>query len=345
MTILPSMNPQALRPLIHSALRNWHLVGGSPETLLGSLLLVRSRVKEAGDPPPEALRRATNQVLLEGMEELARQDALGERILKERFLNKHKTLKVANQLNLSPDQTNHRQDDAIDSLTHILWSREWTTRTERIQKIEAQLPPPSYSRLFGFDTAVQYLTEKLLDPEAARILNLVGIGGIGKTSLADAVTRRVIATFAFERALWIRSEIHTWSGASRSPQAAFNSLMVQLAATLSPDRYVAADPALQVRQALKMAPSLVVIDNLETEAEALYILEQLRGLAKPSKFLLTSRAHPPKEAEVFTFQVAVLTPADAAAFIQYQAGLLGLTDLASSNQAAAIKKRPTRFTK
>jgi hypothetical protein len=239
------------------------------------------------------------------------------------------TQKVAFQLNSSVDRINHLQKDAIKNIARILFAREQEVRQARGQTLERALPPRSYSRLFGLETAITRLVDTLLDPDAAKIVNLVGMGGIGKTALADAVARQVIYAFCFDRVVWVRLE-NLAMGEAQAPELVYQALLTQLAAALSPDGNAAADPEKLVRHTLH-SPHLIVIDNVENQAEALYILEQLRTYA-PTRFLMTSREHTPGPMEVFTFPVTELAPADAAALIRHHAQTTGVTDLASASQ-------------
>jgi hypothetical protein len=61
------------------------------------------------------------------------------------------------------------------------------------------------------------------------------MGGIGKTALADAVTREVITSLRFERVIWLRFDPRTLTGRSLSPEHAFHGLLAQLAARLGFD--------------------------------------------------------------------------------------------------------------
>ena len=57
------LSREQLRKNVHAALRAWHTIGGSPEDLLESLLLVKERRKRvANDGSPATLRLATNQI-------------------------------------------------------------------------------------------------------------------------------------------------------------------------------------------------------------------------------------------------------------------------------------------
>lgn len=326
-----------LQSQIHTALRAWRKTGGMPENLLESLLLVQERrVDIARDGSPTQLRLATNQVLLNGIEELTSQDETAARILRLRFPEDNSLLMVANKLNVSEHTVSRLQRAAIDRLTEIIHGREVAFRETHAQTIEALLPPPSYTRLFGLnDPCAKLATQLVQETGAPWVIAIVGIGGIGKTALADNVTRRVIRQFHFGEVIWLRIEPQTMSGRSQSPHLTYESLITDLAQRLWPDRVESLSPQqrlVQVRQALKTQPYLIIIDNLESETDTAYLLDRLNDLAQPSKFLLTSRTRLSELATVFNFSLDELSFDDATDLIHHHAGDIGVTSVITASE-------------
>lgn len=125
---------------ISAALRAWHTPGGTPEDLLESLLLVQERRADVGDKDsPALLRLATNQVLLEGIEELASQDETAARVLRLRFSEGNSLLMVANKLNVSEHTVSRLQRAAIDRLAEVIHGRELALRETRTQTLAPHL--------------------------------------------------------------------------------------------------------------------------------------------------------------------------------------------------------------
>lgn len=333
----PSITQKRLQTNVHAALRAWHVTGGTADNLLEKLMLVQKRRSTgAQDGSPATLRLATNQVLLDGIGELESQDQMAARVLRSRFIEKHKLMAVANQLNVSEHSVSRYQRAAIERLTEIIYGREQTLRQEQTQRIEAQLPPSSYTRLFGLDEARAQLERLLLEASAPAVIALVGIGGIGKTALADAVIRQVISRFVFAHVFWIRIEPQTMSGRSHSPQFTYESLITTLAGQLGLDAgnmHSFEQRHFQVRQILKQRPCLVVIDNLESETDTAYLLAHLNDLASPSKFLLTSRTRPVEQTTVFNFNVDELSAANAAALLRHHAHDIGIQAMDAATEA------------
>jgi len=358
-----SMNLETLQPAVHAALRAWQTIGGTSKNLLDSLLSVQQSRKEvAHHGTPAMLRRATNEVLLSAIEEMAGKDAEGARILRARFVDQNTIQKTAYRFNLSPDQVNRLQRKAIGRLAELLLGREMAARERRIQEMQARLQPATYTRLFGFEEARANVVEQLLATDSPWVVAIVGLGGIGKTALADSVTRQVIRRFHFDEVIWLRVEGHGMG----APNLTLESLWVSLAKRLWPQKgahnttqhnttqhtqcgatkdntahpitshYSAVQDSphqrmMRVRHALKSKAHLVVIDNLE--ADTAFLLQHLRDLATPSKFLLTTRTRPPGQAGVFTLSVNELTKHDSAALLRYHAATIGLHDLAQASEA------------
>lgn len=295
--------------------------------MLEPLLLVQERRKRvARDGSPATLRLATNQVLLEAIEELEKYEEFRANVLRGRFPDQNTILSVAHMYNVSPDHINREQREAITQITKILWGWELALREERAQTIEAKLPPPMYDRLFGFDKAQELLLDQLLKSDAPWVIALTGPGGVGKTSLADAVTRQAIQHFHFDQIIWVRALIE--GAAQLSPQITFESIIDTLAQQLWPDVVESRSTdnrLVAVRRELKDRRHLVVVDNLESESDTVYLLSQLASLAEPSKFLLTSRTRPPSEAGLYSFTVDELQHDHAIALLLHHASITGDT--------------------
>lgn len=328
------LDNKKIQQYIHVALRAWHATSHTPENLLTFLLLVRERQAQLTDEgSPTLLRLATNQVLLDGLEELETQDETAARVLRLRFPDNNSLLMAANKLNVSQHTVSRLQRAAIDRLTNIIWGREMSLRETQAQHIEAQLPPPSYSRLFGLDNDKTKLATQLTQAEAPWVVSIVGMGGIGKTALADSVTRQIIRQFYFDKIIWLRVEPSTIDSRAITPHLTFENLVINLAQHLWPDDAATLSPQqrlTQVRQAIKAKPHLIAIDNLESEADTAYLLARLNDLAQPSKFLITSRTHPPKQAAIFNFPIDELSLESTGALIRHHAQDIGASDVAAA---------------
>ena len=315
---MPELTPETLHAKVHDALRAWSAASSSKDELLQDLLLVRHRLDSNSTP---ALQRLiTNEVLLSAIEELEQQDLTAARVLRSRFLDQDTLMMVANRMNVSEYTVSRLQRAAIEEVTRILLAQEQALRREKALELESLLPPSSYTRLFGLEATSEELTAQLLSTDAPWVTALVGIGGIGKTSLADNAVRRAIRAFHFAGVIWLRSQPHTMSGTSLSPQLAFQELLDNLARQLLPGAPAPTHEQrlVQVRRELNLKPYLIVVDNLEAEEETAYVLSHLGSLANPSKFLLTTRTRP-RQSSVYIRSLNELSLADAAHLLRHHA--------------------------
>jgi hypothetical protein len=335
MAVFNSLSKEELKSAVHAALRSWYATKGKEGNLMEELLLVQEkREEQSGASSPTNLRLATNQVLYEAIEELETQDQTSARVLRLRFADDNTLLMVAYKLNVNEYSVSRMQRKAIGKLTGIIYEWELGARETRAQQIEARLPPSTYARLFGLADAQKQLGENMIRDDRPWVVAIVGIGGIGKTSLADSVSRQIIRDFRFEDMIWLRAEPQTMSGRSLDPVQSFETLISDLAKGMGlANEASSADAALtQVRGHLKSRPYLVVVDNLETDAETAFILDHLNDLARPSKFIITTRTRPAQNASVYNFSLEELSRVDAGDLIRFHASDIGVTALESANE-------------
>jgi hypothetical protein len=309
-------------------------MAGGGETMLDSLLLAQNERVELGqEAGPIERRRATNQILINAIDELAGEDERGAKVLRARFVQGQIILDVANRLYASTDQVNRWQRKAIKDLSQIVYSRETALRAERLRILEADLPAPPYTRLFGLEEIQHKGVEQLLNLDGAWVLSVVGIGGIGKTSLADAIVREAIATLLFDKVLWLRAGGQPMSGQPLPPEELFDQLSLMMAEQLFPDSppLSSEERSWQLRQNFTETPHLVVIDNLETDENTAYVLQAIRQFVQPTKFIVTSRSRPTVSAASYFLSLEELGRADAAALLRYQAETIGLAELAAAD--------------
>jgi hypothetical protein len=278
------------------------------------------------------MRLATNHVLLEALEQLERQDETAAQVLRWRFPDDNTLLMVAHRLNVSEHTVSRMQRAAIAQLAAILEAQETALRERRVQQLKAELPPPTYTRLFGVESRREELRRELQQSDGPGVIAVVGIGGIGKTALADAVTRDLIQAVAFDEVIWLRYEARTMSGQALSPENAFEALLDDLAGRLglAQSAASAAERLAAVRGRLKAARHLVAIDNLETEAVADFLLNHLGELAGPGKFLLTMRSRPRGQAAVRHITLPELALEDAAQLLRRHAAEVGVSAAANA---------------
>ena len=326
----PPLTVDALYTAVRDALQAWHNPDGTGQTGLEHLLLIQKQRTEIGDSQPIVLRLTTNELLHTSLQMLAQRDKTSADIIRQRYLEGEIGQEVANRLSLSLDQLKRRQRKAIQALAAVIIEREIAAREALIEEIELTLAPPTYSQLFGVDEARAELVEKMLSADGPPVIMLTGIGGIGKTSLANAVVRALLPHFHYEKYLWLHVNPHGRRRAGLPADLTRERIMLRLAQELhlSPEME-ATRRDVRIRQALNTIPHLVVIDNLEEDTDPI-LLDHLHNLAGTSRFLLTSRIRLASRVGVYDFPIQDLDAAAAEALVREQAQATGATLLAAA---------------
>jgi len=216
-------------------------------------------------------------------------------------------------------------------------------RLRRLQ-LDRYLPPPDYLHLFGVQEQIAALVAQLTasDSTGPAIIALEGIGGIGKTTLAQAVAYRLAESGPFAAILWAsaqQSRLLPGTGAIEAlpePAHTFADLLLQLVRQLGQDDLLPLGPDKWERtlQALfHDAPHLIVVDNLETLADCQAIVPRLRQMLGPSRALITSRQSLGEYAFVQAWPVPPLSQADSLALVRSELARVGRRTASPTDQA------------
>lgn len=287
---------------------------------------------------PAANNRA---VLSYGLDQLRTISPEAEELLRERFENRRDVLTVANRLNISESTLYYRQRQAISHLTEILSQQEDSASAEWRTKMSGRLSIPTYESLVGIDNAKEILNQTLFDENEHFIISIDGIGGLGKTALADYLARQIIKTTRFDEIAWVtakhthlsmlgRLQIESGRPALTHPLLIENLCAQFNLATNNNSTHLQRERVLY--RFLKERICLIVIDNLETVADYQSLIPELRKWQNPAKFLLTSRIRLLSEPGVFSYSHKELDEQAALQLIRQEAKRGGFTDLASANE-------------
>lgn len=234
---------------------------------------------------------------------------------------------------------------AIPAFQSALWELEQEAcATHRTLHLGRNLPPPTYTRLFGVDRQFEQALEALADPDGRWLVAIDGLGGLGKTALAHAVVRRAVHGDRFADLAWetARQAAFVWGEIRPSPRPALalNALLEAIARQLDWPDLVPLPPAARqaaLAERLKHRPYLVVVDNLETAVDYESLAAALWELANPSKFLLTSRHRLHGYEQVYSISLRGLPDPDGVALIRHHAAERGIEAVASADDTTLLQ--------
>ncbi len=329
--------PKDLPNAVRIALRRWY-AGQQEDLPWREMLTVTQHLAGSPVPNPDL---AVKEVLLQAMKTME-EHAGGEaaQILRLRFLDDLTAAATANRLNLTQDMVYKRQRAAIQDLASAIWQAELEARSLRQMRLVGRLEIKEPPRLFGVDHKLDELTTTLTTAGSPWLVAVVGIGGIGKTALADAAVRALSLSPAFADIAWVsaRQERFTlWDGLHEGPQSApaltveaLLDAIIEQFSFLDLARVPLAQKQDHIRARLKAAPYLVVVDNLETAADYRALVPDLQGLVNPTRFLLTSRHRLHDYPGVHNLSLDEISAADSLALLRHEARERGLAEVAAA---------------
>jgi hypothetical protein len=319
------------------ALRLWH--GGNPPAWplahLRLSLLAGSDEQAAYGTLAETGPAARNRAVLgRGMDILRGRDAEAHELLLQRFAHRREVMELANQFNIGKQGLLYRQRQAINQLTEILLALERNASRAWQQKIASRLDLPSYGQLVGVEKPQAMLIEALLAKDRHFVAAIDGLGGIGKTALADSVVRKLMELPHFDDVAWVTAKQTHLSSMGRlrvesgRPALTFPMLVEALAKQFElPEASSQWQRQRLLTGYLQDYACLVVIDNLETVADYKALLPELQQWQRPSKFVLTSRRRLLDQPAVFSFSLQELPAAAALELLRLEAGRGGFREL------------------
>jgi predicted DNA-binding protein YlxM (UPF0122 family) len=319
---------------VRKALKDWH-AGNKGESPFAQLYLLRKAQRDGHSP----MRRATNQVLFQALEALQKTHVPEAKLLQLRFLDLWSIQRLANHYNVAESTIYVMQREAIKQLTEILSELEQLAWSQQQAHLLNRLEAPSNVHLVDVQPHIDHLIGKLTTVDSPWLVAIEGLGGIGKTSLADALVRCVINRGLFDEIGWVsarQSQLNLGGAITEIEQPALTatSLVEALVRQLLPGlatsgRAHSAEWLTSLRARLKQIPHLVVVDNLETLTDLESLLPTLQELANPCKFLLTSRQSLYTTPNIYHFKMPELSANGALRLIRQEAEVSNLPVLAA----------------
>jgi DNA replication protein DnaC len=324
-----------------SVLKGWRKRSIPPDAFR-SLQLFQ---KQLDQNPTATPQNATLAVLKLALNEFALSDKAGGTLLREHYELQMTVAELALKYACSESKYYTMQRDAIRALAETLATLEHRHALQLPGSPLQHLPPAPYHYLFGINAHLAKLVPLFSDNHAPWLTALVGIGGIGKTSLADALARHLVEQAHFEEIAWVSAQqvifslagdIQSTGRTALTVESLLQTLLTQTAEVSNVRTLSSVDEALRTLiQRFSTKRHLIVIDNFETIADIERLLPCLRQLVNPSKILLTSRVHPLNATDLFAYQLPELECPDALNLLKSEAHLRNFEDLRQNEDLLA----------
>lgn len=330
------MNPVSVSNLeksVHAVLRQWHHASPAVSPL-DALCLYQQALIETGN-----VRQATNQVILGALNLMGHDHREHAQLLRLRFLDQMTMAMVANQLNVAEGTAYKRQKEAIGYLATQLYELEQQTRQQNQAGLEQRLNLPVGTPLFGVTPFLDDLLSIATQPRPPWLISIEGLGGIGKTALANALVREISLLSQFQRIGWVSAKPHDFHPTlsmdvlKSQPTVSLDKVIATLLEQLSPGEALPTSPQdrlAALHRLLKSNSYFIIIDNLETVADHQALVPTLAKLANPSCFVLTSRHSLHAYPDVYCLTVPPLSLDDAVALLRNEADLRRIPALATA---------------
>lgn len=324
-----------LKQHVHRALKQWHQPDVHADAFDGMALFQLALRANHG-----VAKRALIHMLGQGLSALEAQSSQDADLLRRAFIDNELNRILAVERDVSEATLYRHIDAALARLADLLLEMEAEISTDLQDDLLQRLELPTYTTLVALDEHIAHLSEVLTAGHQPWLISLEGMGGIGKTTLADAVMRHLVNTGQTRAIAWVTARQHafTFSTGIRAvdrPTLSVEALADALLAQLMPGETIPPHRTLPVLQELlKEQGHIVVIDNLETVADVEALLATLRTLANPTRFLLTTRTSLFAEPDVFTFNVPQLSEASALTLLRHEAQQRNLIRLQRADDEA-----------
>lgn len=278
-------------------------------------------------------RQAVLGVLETGLDRLQAQQPELAIVLRARFWDGHMMQELSLDQGRSISSLYALQARALDSFVDSLLEMERESiekKSDTAAHSERNLPPATYTRLFGIEEPLARMREWLSDPQGPRLIVVEGLGGIGKTALLHSAVQEAIAAGTWTDLAWVSAvdrPYHLWDAPTTPPLLDTLSILEQIARqfgleSVGDAQGEAKSAALQ--QYVSRFPGLIVIDDLEAGHRFRELVRFLLLTTRSNRLLLTSRVRLPALPGSASLPLQELPHAPSLELLRHEASLRGL---------------------
>ena len=274
-------------------------------------------------------------LLATAIERLALQNEKAARVIGLYYVEGLKMTVVARKMGVSLRQAYRIKSKALRLV------EAWVEQQQRGYR--GELPTMRDGEIVGVDEQSKVLATRLSTDEMPWIFSVEGLGGIGKTTLAEVVVRRPEVTSHFDTVLWVSAKHQDMlpgvGVVETKPALDADTLVTELLAQFG-DQDASEKPLseqrLHLKRLLKSQRCLAVVDNLETVVDYQTILPILHELIRPSKVLITTRYSLRPYGNIYCHQVRELDFQSASRLIRDELRFRDQTESITDDQLQRI---------
>ena len=332
-----SMLHRELQDKIKRALKQWNANGRVTASPIEYLEVVKAMQRAADN----SMREAAQQVISQALQSLSLQHPDESEMLRCRYIDGNSPLKLAHKYHLAQSTIFRKLQSGLEHLTEGIVQLEQQSGSEWQQTQLHRLPAANYTHLIGLQEHLEKLFQQLTSDQPPWILSIEGLGGLGKTTLADALARRLTLEKSDMELAWItaKQQIFNLGGSISEVPRPILSAELLIEALFSqlvgqrPASYSFNDMLNALAQRMHRFRHIIFIDNLETVTDVDVLLPTLRRLVNPSRIVLTTRHSLLGEADIFHFSLPTLSEAHTLQLVRFEAQQRNLPHVATASDS------------